>query len=392
MRQTETEVTYLIHLLSSILKDKQPDAPPEYLDWESLYRLAVWHGVSNIACYAIKHLVREKQPPQDIFIKFQNDCKKAMAREAVQYIALEQLLEAFEAEGILSIPMKGSVLKYLYPSPDMRLMADIDILYHVEQKAVVRKILKAQNYSLKAMGGNHDVYYRQPYMSIEMHHMLVAKVNPYSDYLEKTWNRARLKTNCQSTYELPQEDFFIYLLLHLNKHYIGGGTGIRSFMDIWVYREHYKNEMNWEYIHTELNALHLREFSDNVLGLCDVWFGHEKSSGFYGDMAQYVVLSGTYGTRKHSVVSSLGILRDKKKPMIKLTYLLHVFFPPIEIIKNSYPLLKAWPFLLPVCWVLRGITCLAFKHSNTFQRMKEIRSVTREDIIKMENLHRKTGL
>lgn len=41
------EHNYLIRLLSAVIDDARPQDPPEALDWEKLYRLSVWHGISN---------------------------------------------------------------------------------------------------------------------------------------------------------------------------------------------------------------------------------------------------------------------------------------------------------------------------------------------------------
>ncbi|MDD2235026.1 MAG: nucleotidyltransferase family protein, partial [Desulfitobacteriaceae bacterium] len=100
----------------------------------------------------------------------------------------------------------------------------------------------------RLLGGNHDIYYKKPFLNIEMHRRLISVESPYSDYLNKTWYRAKLKDSCKYTYELSLEDFYIYLLIHLSKHYAGGGTGIRSFLDIWLYHRRYAKEMNWNYL------------------------------------------------------------------------------------------------------------------------------------------------
>ncbi|MHB8127075.1 MAG: nucleotidyltransferase domain-containing protein [Desulfitobacteriaceae bacterium] len=324
--------------------------------------------------------------------KNRNDYKKGVAREATQHIAVEQILETFEEKGVPCMPLKGCLVKYLYPRPDMRLMVDIDIFFKTKQAEKVKKIMQGQGYTVKHQGGNHDVYYRQPYMNIEMHHRLISENSPYSSYLDKTWDRAKLKADCQYTYDLSCEDFFIYLLIHLTKHYTRGGTGIRSFLDIWVYKGRYKDEMDWNYIQAELNKISLREFTENILGLCEVWFGNAQSNTLYEEMTAYIFSSGAYGTWKHSVISSLGVRVGKKKLPGKLAYWLNLFFPPAEILKNSYPLLIALPFLLPACWVLRGVKCLLFKRRHMFHMINNVYLVSEKDIVIMENMHKKAGL
>lgn len=388
----QPEPYYLIHLLASVLHDAQPQNPPEGLDWERLYKLSVRHCVANMAFYGLRRMNSDRQPPQEVKQKFQSDYQKALAKEATQHIAVEQLLNLFEENEIPCLPLKGYLLKYLYPRPDMRLMADVDILFKEEQAKQVKRLMLEQGFSAEHQGGNHDVYYRKPYMNIEMHRRLIAENSPYSVYLNKTWARARLKPEFKFTWQLPPEDFYIYLLIHLTKHYTGGGTGIRSFMDIWVYRRRYMDELNWDYIRTELEEIGLREFAKNICGLGEMWFGTGQSNELYEEMTGYIVSSGAYGTRKQSVISSLGIKSEKKNPPAKQVYWLRLFFPQLEILKNSYPFLDTQPFLLPACWVLRGVKCLLFKRRHMLEVINNVHSVSEQDIAGMENLHKKAGL
>ncbi|HBC92258.1 MAG TPA: hypothetical protein DCZ10_04955 [Pelotomaculum sp.] len=69
-----------------------------------------------------------------------------------------------------------------------------------------------------------------------------------------------------------------------------------------------------------------------------------------------------------------------------------LFFPPVEILKNAYPFLTARPFLLPVCWVLRGVKCLLFKRRHMFHTIYNIYAVSGKDIAGMKDLHKKVGL
>lgn len=382
----------MIHLLSSVLHDTQPQSPPKDLDCEQLFKQSVRHGVANMAFSALDHLDAEEQPSQDVMEKFRKEYKKAMAKEATQHIAVEQILRSFEENRIACMPLKGCLIKYLYPKPDMRQMADIDIFFKAEQAEKVKKIMQGQGYTVKHQGGNYDIYYREPYMNIEMHRRLILETSPYSNYLDKTWERAALKPGCEYTYGLSREDFYIYLLIHLTKHYSGGGTGIRSFMDIWVYRRRYKDEMDWAYIEAELGKVGLREFTENIYRLGEAWFGSGQSNELQREMSAYILSSGAYGTQKYSVISSLGIRAKKTKLPPKYAYWLKLFFPPISDMKVQYPFLERVPKLLPACWVLRGLKCLFFKRRLMLHMISQAHSVSGEDIAKMESLHKRAGL
>lgn len=394
MQAVPLESHYLLQLLSTAIEGSRPQCPPEGLDWEKLYKIAVWHGVSNIAFYGIDRLENHRKSPQEVMMKFHCDFKKAIAKEATQHIAVEQLLKAFEENNILCMPLKGYLVKYLYPRPDMRMMADVDILFKNKQTEQVKNLMLESGFTLEDQGGSHDIYYKKPFLNIEMHRTLICEESPYSNYLNKTWCRAKLKDGCKFIYELSHEDFYIYLLIHLTKHYTGGGTGIRSFLDIRVYYRRYAKEMNWDYIWSELEKISLREFAGNILGLCEVWFGNARSNQLYDEMTQYIFSSGVYGTRKHAVISSINIKSGSKHSIwaSKQMYRLRLFFPPLNKMKVDYPFVQLLPVLLPVCWVLRGIRCLLFKRRHTFQMINNLHSVSEEDLVWIGSLHEKSGL
>jgi hypothetical protein len=385
-----------MQLLSSVLNNLPPQNPPSDLDWELLYRLSAKHSVSNMVFYGIDRLRDKQTLPEEVIMKFHNDCKKAIAKEATQHIALEQLLEAFEENKILSIPLKGSLMKYLYPRPDMRLMADVDLLIKEEQALQVKNLIQTFGYTMHHQDQNHDVYYRKPFMNVEIHHHLISVNSPYRDYLEKTWDRAYLKPDCHYTYQLTHEDFYIYLLIHLAKHYLSGGTGIRSVMDIWVYNKRYKAIMNWEYIKAELEKIDIWEFAQNIEGLSEAWFGDGQSSGknsrLYEEMTAYIFSSGVYGNWKHYFLSSLRHQAEGEKPLKKYTYWLRLFFPSAKHLKNSYPFLDRLPFLLPVCWLMRGIKCVCYKRKSILYKINQVHQLSGNEASKLERFHRKTGI
>ena len=64
-----------------------------------------------------------------------------IARDAVQAFSQEELLEAFEKEGISVLPLKGILMKRFYPVTSMRMMADLDILYETGRGKEVEAVL-----------------------------------------------------------------------------------------------------------------------------------------------------------------------------------------------------------------------------------------------------------
>ena len=138
MEYNDREGKYLIKLLKAVLNNEIPVPPPKDLDWPELYKLAKYHSISNIVYYAIMKLDSSNRPSEKVFKAFEQDMNIAKAREALQHFALEDVLKAYESECVKCMPLKGTIIKYLYPKPDMRSMSDIDILFEKSDRDKVK--------------------------------------------------------------------------------------------------------------------------------------------------------------------------------------------------------------------------------------------------------------
>lgn len=390
----QSEQDYFIAFISSILDDRQPPEPPPNLDWEKLYRTSARHCLSNMVWYGILKLKPGHRPPQEIWEKFHKDHRIGLAKEALQQLTLEQILKTFEENRISCLPLKGSQIKCLYPRPDMRWMVDVDILIHTGQALQIKELMQGLGFTLKYRGENHDVYCKEPFLNVEIHRRLVSEKSPFSEYLSKTWDRARLETNCRYIYQLSREDLFIYLIIHLTKHFSNAGTGIRSFIDIYLYNRFFGDTMDWPYIWSELEKTGLREFAGNIMSLCSVWFQGAASSELYTEMADYIFSSGVYGNCKNLLLCSMISISGSEMSVgkVRQLYRLKLFFPGLLDMKSQYPVLGRFPFLLPFFWVLRGLNCLLFKRDLAFKILRKADSVSVEDLVKIRTFQEKAGL
>jgi hypothetical protein len=456
----QTYGDYLIHLISSILNDEQPGLPPSYLefDWGKLYNLAKMHSVENTVCYALTRLnpgfctaasaVRssgnkcfsnnpvhdsmsermqdsEHKPiyysiPNDALRGFEEAYKKAIYKEAVQHIEVEKILCCLEEMKIRCMPLKGYLMKYLYLKPDMRSMADIDILIDETNMEQISKLMIKLGYDEgnHQGAGNHYSFFKKPFMNVEYHLNLIAKGYTFADYFNPGWQHAVLKENCKFVYEMTHEKFYMYMIAHLAKHYLNSGSGIRSIMDIWVYNKRHGNEINKQYIDAELSRADLAKFANAVESLSEVWFGKKEPNALDTELGDLFIKSGTYGTFKNAANfavskqeqdSNLMLLseeldsagEDKVKVLErpqsllkkhKRKYMLKLLFPPIKTMRILYPFLDKLLFLLPVTWVLRGIKRILFSRARVKAKLSSARAVKEEDISRIKWLNKELGL
>ena len=260
--------------------------------------------------------------------------------------------------------------------------------------SLCNKEIRLEDKKLITKGGNHDVYYKRPVMNIELHRALISeKYEKFYDYSGSGWQLARLKESCQYIYEMSKEDFYIYHMAHLVKHYQNGGTGIRSVMDVWVYLNRYRTEMDWNYINSELNKMELLAFTKNIEKLSACWFDGVESCELFDKMTAFILSNGVHGLSKNSfMIAMMKNNAAKSFKIVKVLYTLNLFFPDRKTMVILFPVLNKLPFLLPVTWVLRGLRCVFFKPQNIVKNLSCVASVNKQDAQNLQRLHQNAGL
>jgi hypothetical protein len=385
--------SFLIKLLKAILHGQNPPSVPLDLNLNRLYKLSAWHSVANMAYYGLIK-VRPLLSSNDIH-PFLDARNKALVKEARQELEVEMILAALEQSGIKYMPLKGYILKRFYPQPDMRLMADIDILIEADQLKKAHDIMISLGYSAEHIGGNHDVYYKKPVMNVELHRALIPEgVSDLYSYFGNGWNRVKLKTGYCYRYEMSPEDFYIYLLGHMAKHFRGSGIGIRSIMDIWVYKQHYRNQLDWQYINSELTKAGLDGFAASMQSLSEYWFNGKAGNDSDKNLAAFTRTNGTYGTKRNFTINKLITSKKTRDSYnkAKTKYILWILFPNLEHMTILFPFLRKMPAALPFCWIFRGIRTLVFRRSNIKRSLGSAICLTGNDIRKMQNIKRQSGL
>ena len=267
MTENNREARYLIHLLSCAINEKQA----EYwdgIDYSRLLKLSFKHQVFSTIYSVLSEVDGVPSEHMQSFRNYyMNYVQQALMLSGERNAIFDELIE----NKIRYMPLKGSVLKLLYPKPEMRTMSDIDILIRTEQYAKIKKIMRALGYR-EGTESDHELHWSKLDVHIELHKCLIPSYNEdYYVYFGDGWQRARLCAAGSSRYQMTPEDEFIYLFCHFAKHYRDGGIGIKHLADLWVYRRHYPN-LDEAYLRAELEKLSLAVFYDNITATCAFWF------------------------------------------------------------------------------------------------------------------------
>lgn len=394
-------VDNVIYLASCALNGAAPEtAKIRLMDLDDLYKAADRHLLTGIVAYALERAgVRDD--------RFAQALAKAIRKELILQADMEMLFERLETAGIWYMPLKGAVLSGLYPATGMRQMADRDILFDDSRAEDVKEIMKGLGFSVENFGaGSHDVYYKEPVSNFEMHRQLFGSVHEPVVYKYYKCIKTRLikDEGNRFGYHLSPEDTYIYMIAHEHKHYSGGGTGLRSLLDIYVYCRKLGAEMDWEYIAAETAKLGMADFEQRNRRLAEHLLAPAGSEGLAHadsdraslssadsnlaslsnadgertelsdadrEMLRYIAGSGTYGNLYNSVQNKVSGLGGGATG--KARYFLQRIFLPMDVVKSGFPFVYKHKILLPLLPVFRIGRGLLFRRARVLNEIKAIR-------------------
>lgn len=266
---------------------------------------------------------------------------------------LEQLKALFNSEKLPFLPLKGAVLKRIYPESWMRNCCDTDILVRGEDLERAIALLTEQLRYTLIRRGYHDVSLMLGDSHIELHFSLIEKgrAKGATDILEHVWSLAE-KDPDGYEYTMPDEIIYFYHIAHMVKHITTAGCGIRNFLDIWFLN--HRVDFDVEKRYAVLAQGGLLEFAKAAERLSEVWFSDAEHTPLTQELAGFILECGAYGTLENRV----EIARARNKNTL-LSYYLSRAFPPLSMLKKAYPFLQKHPIALPYVWIKRFVTALS---------------------------------
>lgn len=368
LAELEATGKYLTALLRAVLNQTKLPPLPASTSWESVFRLAKMHSVETMAFYGAEKMISEHG---ELFMQWKNKRDQNLVQSMIQLEEKSKLYETFSNAGIRFVPLKGCVLKDLYPQIDFRQMADLDILIEAEHAETVRLLMENAGYETRGFGEKHaDEYFMYPYMNVEIHkQMLPDNVSIYR-YYDDIWNRVTPDPAIPGAWRMTHEDFYIYQLAHFAKHFYEMGSGIRSVMDIYVYLNAFSDQIDFNYIEKELSALDLYQFGKQMKQLSLSWFSPAPKEKSFSperslkEIQKSIFLAGVYGSREFVKSRTMDSADVKSGILNTAGYLWNRIFMSREEFGYAYPITRKYPALILIFWFYRIIDILLHKRDS----------------------------
>ncbi len=334
---------------------------------ETLFNFSKFHDVAHLVGNQL--FKQNVQMPEDIKRKFQQVQAVAVYRYEQLNYEQKKIYECFEKAKIDFLPLKGTVVRELYPESWLRTSCDIDILVANNDLEKATEFLLNLGYEKKIRTTNEITFYSQSRVCLELHFVLLESgaLDIGDELLQNVWEftSSAYENSCQKLF--TDEMFYYYHIVHMAKHFMYGGCGVKPFIDLFILNQKIK------YDNKKRNDLlkkgGLLTFAEQAENLSNVWFNKLEHTALTKQMEDYVLDGGVYGSNKNKLTLQRARRGGKNK------YIKSRFFMPYAQLKGQYPRLEKHKWLLPFYQVKRWFRVLKKGRFNLFK--EEMDNVSR---------------
>ncbi len=377
----------ILNIIKSALTGMAMPVDVDIID-DDFWQLADKHKIRTMMHYGLQNC--GVQVEDDVKAKLQNMIISDVILNENQLYYIKEISNVFNENNVDYVFLKGSVLKKLYPQPEMRRMNDIDILIKPEQYDKVSNALESLGFSFK-YETNHEIVWTNNKILIELHKILIPSYNSdMHSYWGDGWDKVNLMQGGE--YKFSDEDMFLYVFTHFAKHYRDSGIGITHMCDIYVLIK--EKQFNFDYIYAELKKLRLYDFYINIKDTLYVWFDDAENTKITDYITKSIFNNGVYGLYENFKASSA--LKESRKianiQSARIHRILKTIFLPLNSMTTKYSVLKKYPILLPIFWIHRWYIILFVRRNEIKERLDAINTVDDKQISEYEKSLHYVGL
>lgn len=344
-------------------------------DLGALYDLAFKHNLVPI----IYEVLRKNDDFNPSSNKFR---ETAISQIVMQQQRTEQFLNIYQKlldANLKPLVIKGLICRQLYPQNDYRCSSDEDIWVKPEDFNACFQVLIDNNFRCTNkqlitddfLNMVQTINFTNNILTIEVH------INPFGtlDNLHKQMNSyfknvfddsIIIKVENQIIYTLNPTKHYLFLIIHLYKHFISAGVGIRQVLDILIFYQKYQKDIDNNKIKTILKALHINNLYDAIMQIGKQYLGfnlipNNQTIKNIDKLTDNLIENGCFGTNNlnqiYSSIYTTAATRNQDSSAVK--NIVTILFPPVKQLSIRYPKLKEKPSLY--FWFTLKRICNFFK-------------------------------
>lgn len=381
------------------------DISGEDIDWQKVLDAAKRQKVEYLVAYALK-CNPQLQCPGEIRDPLLKEARTIVFSNAVHKQAIFHLLEDMEAAGISAVLLKGYAIAGCYAIPECRMSGDADIWINPKDEDRACEFMKKQGFTVEPRwkNGHHAVCNHPMLGCVELHVIL------YDEIVEDVWfgkmdgsefvvePYLQINTEDGKYQTLSYTDHFIFLTLHMIKHFILSGLTVQMMLDVALYFKQHAAQIDSERVWITINILHYGKLFNCILWAMIRYCGfkQEDFAGICDEAPEQVeeILSdleeGEWMGCRDKSAREEGWQEYNRQVLLKQKskwgYFLHMVWwkvgmfktailPPAHKLKQKFSYAQKHPILLPVAWLHR----LIFRGSRAVKKGALVQGVVLND-------------
>ena len=272
-------------------------------------------------------------------------------------------------------PVKGCVLKSLYPDSALRTSGDVDFVVDERSIERIKNMLCASGFEYDENA--HTPTFNKYSTHAEFHTCFEGMNGKVLDFGVDSFESCT--DYCR---RLKAEEHILYMICHIAKHLANGGAGVRMLADIdSVVRRLNVNENRVLRLCAQNGA---GAVCTAVFSLCSDWFntpfkGHyalSENTPLYSDLSSVILTGGTFGF-KNGVMGTRRLKnaigkRGKASFGAKVKALLNFVFIKPRDVRQYYSYSRKHAFLIPAAYFNRLFNAFFSHFGKTKQTVSEI--------------------
>ena len=361
MSESMTQKTVL-QLLSAAMFQK-PFSAEQELDWKAVFDECRAQSVVSLAFSALP----KNAVPQKLYAQWKAVVNESLAVSSKISYAHTMLNQLMNQARIPYVILKGCASAEYYDDPLLRTMGDVDFYVPSDRFEKTDKLLMKYGFQSNEIDHEYEKAYTKDDVVFELHNTVNGvpggKVGTeIRHYFDDIFEKAILKHFDLAEYYSPSPFHHgLIMLLHVARHMVTGGIGLRHFCDWAVFVD--KVSDNFALLFEDrLKRVGLWRFAQIMTQFCMAYLGlsqqdwaGEVDKQLLSDLKDDVFAGGNFGHKDLTRADEAKFITSRKKGTVNNdSALKQAILSANEIVRKHWKFAKKVPVVYPAGWAFFG--------------------------------------
>lgn len=352
----------VLQLLSAAMFQKTFTAEKE-VDWKAVFDECRAQSVVSLAFSALP----KSKVPQAVYMHWKAVVNESIAVNSKICYAHTMLNRLMNQAQVPYVILKGCASAEYYGDPLLRTMGDVDFYVPPACSEKTDKLLLKHGFRSNKINHEYEKAYTRDDVVFELHNTVNGvpggKVGTeIRHYFDDIFEKAELKYFDLATYYSPSPFHHgLVMLLHVARHMVTGGIGLRHFCD-WAVFVDKVNEEFTAMFEDKLKRVGLWRFAQTMTQFCTAYLGlsqqdwaGEVDKQLLSDLKNDVFAGGNFGHKDLSRADEAKFITSRKKGTVNNdSAIKQAVLSANEIVRKHWKFAEKVPVVYPFGWAFFG--------------------------------------